>query len=137
MKRPFAVTALALLAGIAAFFAVIHMLQAFSLLPHLIGPISVRTPFSLWYGLMWALMAWIWIWLVQMLWKVDPQAWLFLAAISTLNLIFLTLETLGPAGSTFTDESLSFIVNALILIYVLLPGTKAAFGVAAGKKQSH
>jgi len=131
MKRPFAVTALAFLAGVAAFFAVVHMLQAFGLLPHILGPVAVRT-FNLWNGLMWALMAWIWIWLVQMLWRMDPQGWLFLAAISTLNLLFLTLGTLGQA-STFTDEGLSFIVNALILIYVLLPGTKAAFGVATGK----
>jgi len=135
MKRPFAVTALAVLAGIAAFFAVVHMLQAFGLLPHFFGPIHVRTPFNLWYGLMWALMAWIWIWLVQMLWRMDPQGWLFLAAISTLNLIFLTLEALGGAGNAFTDESLSFIVNALILIYVLLPGTKAAFGLVTAKKK--
>ena len=132
MKRPFAVTVLAVLAGIAAVLAAYHTLQAFGILQVHFGPFSFRG-FNLWYGLMWGLMLWIWIWLVQMLWRMDPQAWLFLAAISTLNLIFITLEALG-AGSAFSDQSLSFIVNALILIYVLLPGTKAAFGVPSGKK---
>jgi hypothetical protein len=132
MKRPFPVTVLAVLAGIAAVLAAYHMLQAFGILPiQLFGPFVFRG-FNLWYGLMWGLMLWIWIWLVQMLWSMDPQAWLFLAAISTLNLIFITLEALG-AGSAFSDQSLSFIVNALILIYVLLPGTKAAFGMSSGK----
>jgi len=27
---------------------------------------------------MWALMVWVWVWVVQMLWRVDKQAWLFL-----------------------------------------------------------
>ncbi len=33
-------------------------------------------------------------------------------------------------GATFSDVSVHFILNALILIYVLLPGTKRAFDVA-------
>ncbi len=132
MKRPFPVTVLAVLAGIAAVFSAVHTLQALGIFPYFIGPVAVRG-FSLWYGLMWALMTWIWIWLVQMLWRVDPSAWLFLAAISTLNLIFITLESIGGSNA-FSDQSMSFIVNALILIYVLLPGTKAAFGVSQAKK---
>lgn len=132
-KRPFPVTVLAVMAGIAAVLAAYHTLQAFGILPiQLPGPLAFRG-FNLWYGLMWGMMLWIWIWLVQMLWSMDPQAWLFLAAISTLNLIFITLEGLG-AGSAFSDQSLSFLVNALILIYVLLPGTKAAFAIPSGKR---
>jgi hypothetical protein len=34
------------------------------------------------------------------------------------------------AATTFSDVALSFLVNAAILIYVLLPGTKAAFGIS-------
>ena len=133
-QRPFGVTVLAVLAGIAALFAAIHTLQAASILPLFFGPIGVELAEpNWWYVFMWALMTWIWIWLVQMLWRVDPSAWLFLAAISTLNLIFITLESLGSPGTRFGDQSLSFIVNALILIYVLLPGTKAAFGMGQPK----
>jgi hypothetical protein len=31
--------------------------------------------------------------------------------------------------STWSDVSVSFIINGLILIYCMLPGTKRAFGV--------
>ncbi len=50
------------------------------------GPIDFKT-FSLWYALMWGLLVWVYVWLVQMLWRVDPQAWLFLAVITGFNLI--------------------------------------------------
>lgn len=124
-KRPFGATVLAVLAGIAAILAIIHLLQALGILPYFIGPASVRD-FNLWYALMWGLMVWVWVWLVQMLWSVNPAGWLFLAAISTINLVFCVAAMLG--SGTFSDVSLSFIVNGLILIYTMLPGTRRAFG---------
>ena len=124
-KRPFGVTVLAILAGIAAILAVIHFLQAIGLFPYMIGPIAIRG-FSLWNAIMWALMIWVWTWLVKMLWDVDPQAWLFLAVISVFNLIFDFVLILGAA--TWNDISLNIIVNALILAYVMLPSTRKAFG---------
>lgn len=123
--RPFGATVLAVLAGIAAVLAALHTLQSMGIIPYAIGPISFRD-FNLWYTFMWALMVWIWIWLVQMLWHVEPAAWLFLAAISTINLVFIVVAMIG-AGS-WSDVSLSFIVNGLILLYVMLPGTRRAFG---------
>ncbi len=124
-QRPFGVTVLAVLAGIAAVLAVIHFLQAIGLLPYFIGPIALRG-FSLWYALMWALMVWVWVWLVKMLWDVDPQAWLFLAVITVFNLVLNFVVLLGAA--TWTDVSLSTLVNAIILAYVMLPSTRRAFG---------
>ncbi len=47
--------------------------------------------------------------------------------ITVFNLILDFTVMLG-AGS-WSDVSLSFIVNALILIYVMLPGVKSAFDV--------
>jgi hypothetical protein len=125
-KRPFGVTVLALLAGLAAVFAAIHALQALKILPYMIGPFTVHA-FSFWSFLMWALMVWIWVWVVQMLWRVDPQAWLFLAVISVFNLILDFTVMLG-AGD-WSDVSVSFILNAIILIYVMLPSVKRAFAV--------
>lgn len=124
-KRPFGATVLAVLAGIAGVLALYHFLQALGILRYYIGPIAVRD-FNLWYALMWGLMVWVWLWLTQMLWNVNPAAWLFLAAISTINLVFCTVAMIGTG--TFSDVSLSFIVNALILIYVMLPGVRKAFG---------
>ena len=83
--------------------------------------------FSFWSFLMWALMVWAWVWVVQMLWRVDKQAWLFLAVITVFNLILDITVMLG-AGQ-WSDVSLSSIVNAIILIYVMLPGVKRAFDV--------
>jgi hypothetical protein len=125
-SRPFGVTVLAILAGLAAVLAAIHALQALGILPYFIGPYSVHA-FNFWSFLMWALMVWVWVWLVKMLWSVDKEAWLFLAVISVFNLILDFTVMLG-AGA-WSDVSLSFIVNALILLYVMLPGTKRAFGM--------
>jgi hypothetical protein len=62
-----------------------------------------------------------------MLWRVEKQAWLFLAVITVFNLILGFTVALG-AGE-FSDAGVSFILNAIILIYVMLPGVKRAFDV--------
>jgi hypothetical protein len=125
-SRPFGVTVLALLAGLAAVLAAVHALQSLGIFPFMIGPFSVHA-FSFWSFLMWALMVWVWVWVVQMLWRMDKQAWLFLAVITVFNLILDFTVMLG-AGA-WSDVSLSVIVNAIILIYVMLPGVKRAFDV--------
>jgi hypothetical protein len=150
-KRPFGVTLLAILAGVAAVLAGIHALQALGIFPYVISPLRLLTDaeyaalrelgispyfispvtghaFNLWNAFMWGLMVWVWVWLIQMLWRVDPQAWLFLAVITVFNLVMDFMMMIGSAG--WSDVSLSFIVNAIILIYVMLPGTKRAFGTA-------
>ena len=127
--RPFVVTILAILAGIAAVFAGVHFLQALGILPYFLGAFKFRD-FNLWYALMWGLMVWVWVWLVRMLWSVDRQAWLFLAVIAVFNLILDTTALLfGGVGTSFSDYSVSFIFNGLILLYVMLPSTKRAFEV--------
>ena len=123
-KRPFGVTVLAVLAGLAAALAGVHALQSLGILPFVLGPFKVHA-FSFWSFLMWALMVWIWAWLVQMLWKVEKEAWLFLAVITAFNLILDFTVMLG-AGE-WSDVSVSFILNAIILLYVMLPGVKKAF----------
>ncbi len=126
-SRPIPVTILAVLAAIAAVFAGVHLLQSLGILPYFIGDVKFRN-FNLWYAFMWALMVWVWVWLFQMLWRVDKSAWLFLAVISTFNLILGFVALLG-SGTQFSDVSATVIVNGLILAYCLLPGTKEAFGV--------
>jgi hypothetical protein len=123
-KRPFGVTVLAILAGVAAVLAGIHALQALGIFPYIIGKFTVHA-FSFWSFLMWALMVWVWVWVAQMLWKVDKEAWLFLAVITVFNLILDFTVMLGAAN--WSDVSVNFILNALILIYVMLPGVKAQF----------
>ena len=123
-SRPFGVTVLAILAGLAAVMAGVHALQALGIFPYVFGPFSVHAT-NFWSFLMWALMVWVYVWLVQMLWRVDKQAWLFLAVITVFNLILGFTVSLG-AGE-FSDAGVSFLLNAAILIYVMLPGVKKAF----------
>jgi len=125
-KRPFGVTVLSILAWVLAVLSGIHALQALGLFPYFIGKFSVHA-FNFWSFLMWALMVWVYVWVVKMLWSVDKQAWLFLAVITVFNLILDFTVMLGAAE--WSDVSLSFLINAFILIYIMLPGVKRAFDV--------
>ena len=78
---------------------------------------------------MWALMVWVYVWLVKMLWNVEPQAWMFLVIITIFNLI-LDFVVMLDATTSFSDVSVSFILNGAILLYCMLPGVKNAFGVS-------
>jgi hypothetical protein len=127
-KRPFGVTVLALLAGLLAVISGVYALQALGVLPYMIGGFKVHA-FNFWNFLMWALMVWVYAWLVQMLWKVDPTAWVFLAVITVFNLILDFTLILG--ASDWQDIKISFILNAIILVYVMLPGVKKAFEVGS------
>jgi predicted flap endonuclease-1-like 5' DNA nuclease len=130
-RRPFGITLLAILAGIAAIIAIIHTLQMLHLFP-IRGPFGVFSffTFDLLGAILWGILALIYIWVTRMLWNLDPGGWLFVAAISALNLILAVISIFGQ--STWQAMLPSIIVNGLILIYVLLPGTKEAFGMAAG-----
>ena len=77
---------------------------------------------------MWGILALIYLWLVRMLWSVDAQGWMFLVILSALNLILAFVSVLGQ--SSFQAMLPAIVINGIILIYCLLPGTKAAFGTA-------
>ena len=125
MSRPFGVTLLAILAGIAAVFAVIHTLQMLHLFPVFLGPVRFFT-FDLIGALMWGLMAAIWIWVTKGLWNLDPQSWLFVVILSSLNLILAVVSVLG--ATTWQAVAATILLNGIILIYALTPGVKNAFG---------
>ena len=125
-RRPIVATILAIAAGLAGILAAVHALQALGILPYFLGPIAFRS-FNLWYAFTWGLLAWIYFWLAQMLWHVQKSAWLFLVMISAFELIVNTTY-LVFGGVTWSDVSVSFILNGLILIYCMLPGTRRAFG---------
>jgi len=133
-NRPFGVTVLAILATLAAILAGVRTLQYLGIIPFtidfFIGDFSFRT-FNLWAAFMWGLLTWIYIWLVRMLWNVQPEAWLFLAVITVFNLILDFIVLVG--GGTVEDIGAAFLLNALILLYIMLPGTKKAFDMEAMK----
>src|SRR4051794_24060267 len=122
--RPIMVTILAMGAGILALLSAVHLLQALGIIPFVIGRVEIRA-FSLFHAIMWGLMVWVWGWVVQMLWKVEPQAWIFLVVVSMFNLVLDFVLLLGD--TSWSDVSISFLVNAVILLYCLLPGTRRVF----------
>ena len=131
-NRPFGVTVLAILATLAAVLAGVRTLQYLGIIPFtidfFIGDFSFRT-FNLWAAFMWGLLTWIYIWLVRMLWNVQPEAWLFLAVITVFNLILDFIVLVG--GGSVEDMGAAFLLNAVILLYIMLPGTKKAFDMEA------
>ncbi len=124
MKRPFGIYVLVGLVVLAAASACVHALQALGILPYFIGQFSVHA-FNFWSFLMWALLVWVYVWLAQMLLNLDKQAWLFLAVVTLFNLILSFTVSLG-AGE-WSDAGVSFMLNAIILIYIMLPGVRRAF----------
>jgi hypothetical protein len=124
--RPFSVTLLAIFVGMLTILAAVHLLQALGIVPYVIGRLEIRA-FSLLYAIMWGLMVWVWVWLFQMLWRVDPQAWVFLVFVSLLNMFFHFLILIG--NTTWSDVAASFLISGLVLIYCMLPGTRRAFGM--------
>jgi predicted flap endonuclease-1-like 5' DNA nuclease len=84
-----------------------------------------------WLGaIIWGILALIYIWVVRMLWNLDPQGWLFVSALSALNLVLALISVIGQ--STWQAMLPAIVVNGLILIYSQLSGTKEAFGVSSG-----
>ncbi len=126
-KRPIGVTILAILAGIAAVIAAVHALQFLGIIPFVIGPSGYGFHFyNFWYALMYGLLVWVYIWLTMMLWRVQPDAWMFLVIVT---MFYLILDVFMLIGATkWQDVSVSIIVNAVILLYCMLPGVRAAFG---------
>jgi hypothetical protein len=124
-KRPVGVTILAVLAALGAIVAIIHTLQMLGLWPISFGPVRFFT-FSLIGAILWGILAAIYIWLVRALWNVDERGWYFLVILSILNLALAFVSILGQ--SSFQAMLPSIVINGLILIYCLLPGTRQAFG---------
>ena len=119
-KRPVGVTLLAIFAGFAALVSIIYTLQMLHLWP-VTGPFGEFKFFT--FNLFGAI---IWIWVARLLWAVDVQGWLFVVVLATLNIILNLFSVIG--GTPWEAVSVSLFLNTLILIYSLLPGTKAAFG---------
>jgi len=131
-KRPMGVTILGILALLGAVAAGIHTLQMLHLWPiSFTGPVTDETyrffGFDLFGALLWGLMLVIYVWVFRMLWSVNPQGWLFLVVLAIFNLILAFLTILGETA--WQDMTWAIVVNAIVLIYCLLPGTKKAFEV--------
>jgi hypothetical protein len=123
--RPFGVTLLAILAAIGGLIAAYRTFQYLHILPFWLGPVAFYN-FDLLGALLWAITTIIYAWVVSMLWTVNPQGWMFCVIISIVNLVLAGLDILGQ--SSVQAELPAILINAIVLIYCLLPSTKRAFG---------
>lgn len=125
--RPFGVTVLAVLAGIAFVVNAFVTLLFLGALPVALFGGTGFFGQALVGAFFWGLLAFIWGWVTIGLWNMDPQAWLFVVIVTMLNLILAGISVLG--ATTWQAVLPSLLLNAVILIYSLSPGVKQAFGV--------
>jgi predicted flap endonuclease-1-like 5' DNA nuclease len=123
-KRPLGITILAVLVAIAAAVAVFHTLQFLHLMPFSFGPIRFFA-FDLLGAIFWGLTAAALIWVVNALWNLKPEGWMFVVVMAIFDLILVFISILGK--SSFQAMLPAILINVLILIYCFLPGVKAAF----------
>jgi hypothetical protein len=125
-QRNAAVIILTVLAVLAAVHEVIDVLRYTGVLP--MGEVLGLQFYDVnWLGaILSAIVAVIWFSVARQLWNLDPQGWLFVVVIATINLVLLLAAVLGR--TTFQAVSVGVLVNTAALIIALLPGTKAAFG---------
>jgi hypothetical protein len=123
-SRPFGVLVLEALTLLGALAAAINALQFLHILPGAYGPLAFFG-FDLLGALLSVLLAAIYLWLAKMLWDLEPQGWLFVVIMASINLIFHLVAVLG--SSPFEGLSGSFLVNAVLLACCMWPGTRAAF----------
>jgi hypothetical protein len=126
-SRPIGVTILAVLALLGAGVALMHTLQMLHLWPVYLGTVAFFT-FNLVGGLLWGVLMAFYLWLAQMLWNRNPQAWLLVILLAILNIGLAFTSILG--GSSWQAMLPSMLINCIVLIYCLIPGTKASFGMA-------
>jgi hypothetical protein len=85
--RPFGVTVLAILAGVAFIVNAFVTLLFLGAIPAALFGGTGFFGAALFGAFLWGLLAVIWAWVATGLWKLDPQAWMFVIFVSLLNII--------------------------------------------------
>ena len=124
-SRPFGVVLLAVLAGLAAVVAAWHTLQFLGIVPVTLGRLQFYGV-DLLGAVLWGLTAAVWVWAVVNLWRLNPQALLFVTLLAGWNLILAVLSWLG--ASDFQAVLPALLLNGGILLYALSQRTNQAFG---------
>ena len=123
-QRPFGITILAVLIGIGALIATYHTLQFLHLLPFSLGPLKFFA-FDFLAAFLWGVNAAILFWVASSLWNLRMEGRLFVLVIAAFDLILAFMTIIG--GSSFQAMLPAILINAIILIYCLLPGVEKAF----------
>jgi hypothetical protein len=123
-RRPIGVVVLAILAGLAALLAAYHALQYLGLLPLALGPLRFYG-FDLFGAILWGVTAAVWVWAAVNLWRLNPQALLFVILLAAWNFAMALLSWLGQ--SDFQAVLPALLLNGVILLYAFSQRTTRAF----------
>lgn len=124
-KRPFGVTLLAILAGLAAVLDIYHTLQYLHILPFTLGPLQFYG-FDPLGAILYGVTALIWVWAAANLWVQNPQALLFVAILAGWNVVLAVLSWLGASSLQAVLPAL--LINGLVLAYTLSQQKRLALG---------
>jgi hypothetical protein len=124
-KRPFGVVLLAILSVLEALVAAYYTLQFLGILPVTLGRLQFFGVGPL-GAVLWGLTAAVWVWAAVSLWRLNPQALLFVTLLAGWNLILAVLSWLG--ASDFQAVLPALLLNGGILLYALSQRTNQAFG---------
>jgi hypothetical protein len=116
---------LAILAGLEAVVAAWHTLQYLGILPVTLGRLQFYGV-DLLGAVLWGLTTAVWVWAVVNLWRLNPQALLFVTLLAGWNLILAIASWLGASDLQAVLPAL--LLNGIILIYALSQRTNQAFG---------
>lgn len=123
--RPFFITASAVVAGLAAIYGFLTTLQMLGLFPLYLGEVAFFGQPVL-GAVLWGLLTLGYIWALQWLWRLEPSGWLFAIVSAGLGLILALFSIAG--GSTLESMLPALILNGLILLFLVFPHTREAFG---------
>ena len=126
-NRPLGVWILTVLAGLSLVLAVVHFLQALGIFPYVSGGPDYGDH-TLFYAIFWALLIWVWAWVTQALWTLNPQGWLVVLLASGFGAIFNFINMAAATQAT-PDLTISFLADVIIFAYAMLPSTQKAFGL--------
>jgi hypothetical protein len=126
MHRPFGITVLAIIAGLAALAEIWRALVFMGIASFTFVGQAVSFPEPQWGSVFWAVvLAAIWIWVAMGFWNVRAYAWSFGNFIAMFTLIFSFFAVLG--NSTLEAESVPILLAIIVLFYLNYAGVRDAF----------
>jgi hypothetical protein len=126
MHRPFGVTLLAVVAGLAALAEVWRALVFVGAASFTFVGKEVSFPEPQWGQAFWAIvLAAIWVWVAMGFWNVRAYAWSFGNFIAMFTLIFGFISVLF--GSTVEAETVPWLLAIIVLMYLNYAGVRDQF----------